>query len=291
MVAATVVPTVLVGFAIAGRPTVGWHGLLIVTYLGLGLVTLMQALAGPRAQYVSFDLLLVCCVGLVHPFPTAMRYAMVMIASRVGLALLLSGQDRSNALTQAAVESVIWTLLAAVLCGVMRETREQRLALHEERSMDSLTSLSNRRAFDELLAARIDRARMDGSPMSLVLVDVNGFKMLNDRHGHLAGDRQLVEIARTLRDGVRPGDTCFRWGGDEFAVVLPGADERAARTIGERLMLLVASRCTEPEPLTISIGVATLRPEDDAQTLTARADTRLLAGKPARPAVTGSPTE
>lgn len=279
--AVVTVPTLVGGFALATRRTVGWRGLLVVTYLGLALVTLLQGLAGPRAHYVAFDLLLVCCVGLVQPFPIPMVYAAVMAASRLGLALL-NTHDRADAIVGATLESLIWTLLAAVLCTVMRETREQRLELHEERSIDPLTLLSNRRAFDELLGMRIDEARTGPSPLSLVLVDVNGFKQLNDRHGHLEGDRQLVAIGQALRDGIRPGDTCFRWGGDEFAVVLPGADERAAQVIGERLALLVASRCTEPEPLTISVGVAVALPEDDAEALTARADARLLSAKSGR---------
>ncbi len=282
IVAAVVaVPGFLGGFALAARRDVGWRGLLAVTYLGLGLVTLLQGLAGPRAHYVAFDLLLVCGVGLVHPYPFTIVYASVMTATRFGLALL-NTSDRADALVQATLESLIWSVLALVLCTVMRETREQRLALHEERSIDSLTLLSNRRAFDELLGTRIDEAKATGSTLALVLADVNRFKLLNDRHGHLAGDRQLVAIAQAIRDGVRPGDACFRWGGDEFAVVLPGADERAANVIGERLALLVASRCTEPEPLTISVGVGVLRPDDDAEALTARADQRLLAVKPTR---------
>jgi diguanylate cyclase (GGDEF)-like protein len=285
--AAAAVPTLLGGLVLATRKTVGWRGLLVVTYLGLALVTLLQGLAGPHAHYVAFDLLLVCCVGLVHPYPIPMVFAAAMAASRLGLALL-NAHDRIDAIVGATLESLIWTLLAAVLCTVMRETREQRLELHEQRSIDPLTSLSNRRSFDELLARRIDEARVDRSPLSLVLVDVNRFKLLNDRHGHLAGDHQLVAIGQALSDGVRPGDACFRWGGDEFAILLPGADEPAATVIGERLALLVASRCTEPEPLTISVGVAALRPEDDAETLTARADARLLAAKPARDEPTGS---
>lgn len=273
-----VVPAFFLGLAIASRRTVGWRGLLAVTYIGLAVVTLLQALAGPTAHYVAVDLLLVCCVGLVHPLRIAMPFAGTMIASRLGLALL-DRTDPTGALVQAALESVIWTVLAAVLCTVMREVREQRLELRDERSLDSLTRLPNRRAFDERLADHLDTRPADGSPLAVVVADVNGFKPLNDRHGHLEGDRQLIAVAEALSDGLRPGDACFRWGGDEFAALLPGADERAAASVAERLSLLVASKCTEPEPLTISTGVAELRASDDAEALIGRADAMLLARK------------
>lgn len=271
-------PGYLSGVLLASRKHVGWGGLLVVSYLSLALITLLQALAGPTAHYVVVDLLLVCGVGLVHPLPVAMPYAATMAASRLGLAFL-DTHGRTGALVQATLEAFMWTVLAAILCGIMREIREQRLALHDERSVDSLTGLSNRRAFDELLAQEIEEAREGDAPLSLVIADVNGFKPLNDRHGHLAGDRQLVVIADALRQGLRPGDGCFRWGGDEFAALLPGADEQAAARVAERLSLLVAAQCTEPEPLTIGVGLATLRADDDAESLVARADAEMLARK------------
>jgi diguanylate cyclase (GGDEF)-like protein len=272
------VPVVVAMFALASRRTVGFRGLLVVTYAGLAAVTTLQVLAAPTAPYIVVDLLLVCCVALTHPLPVAMPFAGVMAVSRIGAAFFNTG-DRTGALVHAAMEAVIWTVLAAALCGVMLQVREQRLQLRDERSVDPLTGLLNRLAFDEYLDTQISAHRGSGEPLSLIVGDVNGFKQLNDGYGHLEGDRQLKAVAGAIASAVRAGDTCFRWGGDEFAVVLPDADSATAEVVGSRLRAAVAAACAAPEPLTIAVGHATLGPDDDADSLTARADAMLFERK------------
>ena len=266
---------------LTSRETIGFRGLLFVTYVGLALVTALQVLAGPDAPYLVVDLLLVCAVALTHPMRVAMPFAAATVASRIGLAFLESG-DRTGAVVNAAMECVIWVILAANLCGVMRQVREQRLQLRDDRSLDGLTGLLNRLAFDELLETQIAAHRSSGRALSLIIADVNGFKQLNDRHGHLEGDRQLVALSAAIASAVRPGDICFRWGGDEFAVLLPDTDDAGAALVCDRLCVVVAAACCELEPLTIGVGHATLSSDEDGSALTARADAMLMAGKRAR---------
>src|SRR5204862_6949646 len=87
--------------------------------------------------------------------------------------------------------------------------------------VDPLTGLGNRRAFEESMATEIARSRRHESPLSLLICDLDQFKKINDAYGHLAGDNCLRQVADALRNELRGADVCFRWGGDEFVVVLP----------------------------------------------------------------------
>jgi diguanylate cyclase (GGDEF)-like protein len=136
---------------------------------------------------------------------------------------------------------------------------------------DSLTGLLNRRYFQERLAEEVDRATRHGKPLSLMMIDVDHFKAFNDTHGHPAGDKILVMIARCLREGVRTIDVVSRFGGEEFAVILPETRKEEALEIGERLRLEVESVYFPGEEtmpgsrLTVSLGVATFT--EDARDL------------------------
>jgi diguanylate cyclase (GGDEF)-like protein len=276
-VLAGLVPVVAAMFAVASRRNVGFRGLLVVTYAGLIAVTTLQVLAAPQAPYLVVNLLLVCCVAMTHPLPVAAPFAAATAIARVGCAAL-DTRDATAAFVHAGMEAVIWTVLAVVLCGIMRQVREQRLQLRTERSTDSLTGLLNRLEFDEHVQAQIAWHRDAGRPLSLIVADVNRFKQLNDAYGHLEGDRQLRAVGAAIAAAVRAADLCYRWGGDEFAVLLPDAGEDAAVRVGERMSAGVAQAC----PLTISVGHATLLEDDDADTLTARADVMLMERKRAR---------
>ncbi len=127
---------------------------------------------------------------------------------------------------------------------------------------DALTGLANRRQFDATLQREWFRALRDGVPLGLMMIDVDHFKALNDRHGHPVGDAFLARLARIIRDTVRrAGDTAARYGGEEFAVVLPGTASSGALEIAEVLRRAVqagdyADIVRGGHPLTISIGVA-----------------------------------
>jgi diguanylate cyclase (GGDEF)-like protein len=148
--------------------------------------------------------------------------------------------------------------------------------------VDALTGLGNRRAFDEALTMELARARRTGRPLSLVMIDVDHFKVFNDRHGHLAGDEALAEVARVLSEAARAEDRAGRVGGEEFALLLPGADEASAGGIAERVRQAVQANRGRFGPLTVSLGVAGWDAErhgDDGAGLRAAADARLYAAK------------
>lgn len=149
-------------------------------------------------------------------------------------------------------------------------------------STDQLTGASNRRHFLDVARTEISRARRQGSPLSVVMLDIDFFKSINDRFGHEAGDKVLATLAATVRDTLRAGDIFARLGGEEFILMLPGQGLDDAFRMAERLRLLVAEMETPgcPARITLSAGVAGLQHEtDDVGTLLRGADQALYQAK------------
>lgn len=136
--------------------------------------------------------------------------------------------------------------------------------LEEAARIDPVTGLWNRRALEELLPREIARSRRDGTPLSVLMVDIDYFKKYNDRYGHLAGDIALRSVAQAMEEALhRPGDMIARYGGEEFLVVLPTTDAAAALEVAHHLRSAIAGRAIVDETshlgrVTISIGVASL---------------------------------
>ena len=128
------------------------------------------------------------------------------------------------------------------------------------------------------LESELERTRRHGRPLALVLCDVDDLKHINDTHGHPGGDRALCAVGRALRDCLRAGDTAFRIGGDEFAVLLPETTAEQAAIVGARIAA-VAPHDADRIPR-LSCGIAAAPGDgDDAETLIARADAALYATK------------
>lgn len=145
---------------------------------------------------------------------------------------------------------------------------------------DSLTGAHNRRALTAYLEPTLLVDNRSGAPLSILMIDVDHFKLFNDRYGHQAGDDALKTVYRTLRRTIRSSDFSSRYGGEEFLVVLPDTDVAGAQEVAERIRLAVARQRRRGRSLTVSIGVATYRPgEDTMQTLVGRADSRLYSAK------------
>lgn len=168
---------------------------------------------------------------------------------------------------------------------VETRTRELQWAnqrLQELASIDSLTGACNRRHFLELARVEISRAKRQGQALSVIMLDVDFFKSINDRFGHEAGDQVLAALAATVLGTLRGGDIFARLGGEEFTIMLPGQDISEAVQMAERLRLLIAemdmSCC--PVRVTVSAGVAGLESElDEIGTLLRRADQGLYQAK------------
>lgn len=152
--------------------------------------------------------------------------------------------------------------------------------------VDPLTELSNRRAFNWELPRQIQTAREQGLPLSLLILDLDHFKTVNDRHGHLVGDDVLRMMAERLRFNMRFYEMPFRYGGEEFVVILNNTDAAEALVIGQRLRSVIGDNPFSVREdlelrLTVSIGIATLTSDDDDKglSLLERADTHLLTAK------------
>jgi diguanylate cyclase (GGDEF)-like protein/PAS domain S-box-containing protein len=139
-----------------------------------------------------------------------------------------------------------------------RELAQTNERLAQLASTDALTGLHNRRAFDDQLAVQIRLMKRMGRPLSLLLIDVDGFKGYNDQHGHLAGDQVLETMAKVFSEKMRASDIIARYGGEEFVVILPDTTGPAALQLAERLRLAIQAYPWQGDSLTISLGVATL---------------------------------
>jgi two-component system chemotaxis response regulator CheY len=141
--------------------------------------------------------------------------------------------DHSELIARVAIGKRILDLEAR-----LTESRDQ---LREIAMRDSLTGLLNRRAIYEYTEAEISRADRERRPISLIMLDLDHFKSVNDRYGHMVGDEALCLLARTITGNVRPYDFVGRWGGEEFLVVLPGATLAEAAAVAERLRTCIAA--------------------------------------------------
>jgi diguanylate cyclase (GGDEF)-like protein len=175
------------------------------------------------------------------------------------------------------------TELVARVRAALR-VKHARDELQQQARRDPLTGLPNRRSLDEALDAAIGHCRRRGEPISVALMDVINFKGVNDQHGHAVGDDVLVRIARSLQEAHRLGDIAGRWGGDEFLVVLPGADRDEAGRAVKRLKDAVAATVRLPgREIALRAGISTSEPRDtiawDALVRAAAEDLREVHGQ------------
>jgi diguanylate cyclase (GGDEF)-like protein len=187
------------------------------------------------------------------PFRLALLAGAALIAPATLVVLYVAGTLRDIPVIGGAC-AILFLLTIGRLAGLVADQRTLAIT-------DVLTGLRTRRFFVTQLPVEIVKARRAGSSLAVLIVDVDRFKSINDRYGHPAGDRVLVEVARRLRESVRQADFLARYGGEEFALVVPGASPQELASIGERLRNQVACSPILVSPdvginVTVSVGTA-----------------------------------
>ena len=200
----------------------------------------------------------------------------------LGTIAVIDAQPRQFSAEQRLALSDLSFLVTTAL-----DARKRSLDLERMASTDHLTGIANRARFEASLQAELARARRTGTPVSLICLDLNGFKEVNDTHGHSAGDEVLVEVTRRIQQLVREGDTFARLGGDEFAIVIQNARDNAVQSLLSRIAPTVAKPIQlsggNRVQVTTSVGVATTVEEDlSGDNLLARADADLYRDKNSR---------
>lgn len=205
---------------------------------------------------------------------------MAVIAAAVvilGAALLPEAFDSLLQRLVFATTALAVSLFAFVFA---HRTETQREQLETLAGADSLTGAYNRRAMDRELQIAVDSMRRDGIPVGLALLDLDHFKRINDSFGHEAGDHVLVAFARVVASATRRSDRLFRFGGEEFVLLLPGAGADVLPGLCEKLRKSVADQLRhQDDVITVSIGAAALMPGEDVATWLGRADAAMYRAK------------
>ncbi|UVW30069.1 diguanylate cyclase [Massilia sp. H6] len=276
---------------VAGLDGLAW-GLMAWFLMGHSLVldaTLMALLCGVIAINAQ--------AYATYPVAYYRQICTILAVSVVGLLIHVANQK--SATDYAAGLTVFITLIAYYTHEMSKRLLEgfrlQRanaslaerlhLALQKvelDAATDALTGQGNRRALEEFLKQQESLYRSSGKPFSILMLDIDFFKAINDGHGHMTGDEVLRVFARRMVEYLRPTDFCARFGGEEFVVVLPGTAMIEAREVAERLRVNVAQAPLLEAPVihvTVSIGVATFMPKQTLPDLLATADARVYTAK------------
>lgn len=171
--------------------------------------------------------------------------------------------------------------MGAALDSQKRELEKISAELEALETTDGLTGLYDRRAFQERLDEEVGRTARYGTPLSLIMLDIDDFKGYNDSFGHPAGDAALIAMARILERDIREQDVVARYGGEEFVLILPQTDSAGAAAYAERVRATIEEQQWAHRALTASFGTATLHLNEDSAALIARADAALYGAKAA----------
>ncbi len=231
------------------------------------------------------------------PLPGASRPTLVRLIDNarpvflslalIGLSAIVAARHFAVAFAFIVGAFVLYSLRASLLQSKLEHAQaaleQSNSRLSEIALLDSLTGVSNRRGFDQIFAVEWGRAQRTRHPLSLLLIDVDHFKRINDTHGHQAGDQCLRNTARLLSAALdRPADLIARYGGDEFAILLAETDSLGAFTVAGRIRSAIANDAAQASiPTTLSIGVSTwnAQGEGDPDQLIRAADRALYAAK------------
>jgi diguanylate cyclase (GGDEF)-like protein len=258
-----------------------------VALSGPVMLATLQWLSGGTSSFQQLLILSTVWCGVVLP-PGRLAIAVAADTAVVFLPAITGDWVTAVMLPQRiATLGVMWALALVCLIhatrmrDVRRTLRAAAAQAGELARVDALTGLGNRRALDEALVAHVALAARTGRPLSALVGDLDGFKLINDRYGHHDGDRILGAVAVAMRDVVRVPDSCFRWGGDEFVVLLGDVALAEAEDIAARIAAAVRARCATAGggAVTLTLGAAEHVPGQPGSRLLAIADAALLAAK------------
>lgn len=198
-----------------------------------------------------------------------------LTASRDGSIKIEYGFARSLSLRETQVLKDINQCAKNPIKNALQFLQIQKLALK-----DGLTSLGNRRQFDETLEKATSKAHRHGEAVSLIVMDLDKFKQVNDKYGHAEGDKVLMSVAGAINQCLRSSDYAFRFGGDEFCCITTDTDKEANTLIVERIQEAVAAdSLLQKHGISLSFGLAMLQPEDTQSSVFSRADAALYQAK------------
>jgi diguanylate cyclase len=215
------------------------------------------------------------------------RSSTVLLVTCVAVSALMGFPVRPHTSMVQIIGSLPLLVLYPMVVGLTayrlaRRLREQNQLLSEMSRTDGLSGLLNRRYWEEAVAAQFERCLANGRPASLMMLDIDHFKSINDRHGHPAGDEVIRNVAAILRASLRADDVPGRYGGEEFGILLPDTSAVGAETIAERLRRRIEGTALTRSGLraTVSIGIAEMGAQDVEYTVAiAHADRALYAAK------------
>jgi diguanylate cyclase (GGDEF)-like protein len=249
--------------------------------VGLVVIAVVVAVAGSSAAGVySIAFPLAVLPGFYYFDPrVALGYALLATAAFGGA--LLVDDDVPLRAARLITGVAAMGAVALIMVRLRRRTDDLHGRLDLAARTDPLTGLANRREFNSRFAHEIARAERSGQPLGVLIVDLDGFKAVNDTHGHKAGDLVLARLGTVLRDSTRTTDLVARIGGEEFGILAPDAGPEEALALAERIRrATMSSLSDEPPALTASCGVATYpRSGVDADDLLRAADRALYAAK------------
>jgi diguanylate cyclase (GGDEF)-like protein len=210
-----------------------------------------------------------------------------LIASFFLLAAYSSNSDAIfgyQGFSQLMLRFVPFVLVAYVTSLLAADLSFARSIAEQQAETDPLTGLLNMRAFNQAIARQERLSRRTAAPFSVLMIDIDNLKTINDRHGHDIGNKAIRLVAESITSGVRASDIVARYGGDEFIVMLPKAHEAAARAAGERIMRRVTNAVIDahgqPVGISVSMGLASYPVmADEAEDLLRNADKALYASK------------
>jgi diguanylate cyclase len=282
---------VLVGLA---GPFGGWPAALVAALM---VGTYGLSLGGAGAPSGVIGIAIAAAAGMAFTYwnprpPERFRvFSLALLGAMTSLCVLgmlaLPAELRWTVFTDTAGPLAAATTAGVVVLGTLLVRERRRVlaeaALREAAMVDPLTGLPNRRAFRDCLVRTVAQARRSQTPLALLMLDVDGFKSLNDRHGHEVGDAVLIALSGALRDTGRDTDFPARLGGDEFSVVLPSTTAEVARHLAERMRSAVeAARVPGlggEASFSVSVGAASFVPDMLPEQLLKAADEALYRSK------------